>query len=272
VIRVEDKTEAEKARSRGIMDDAPRLGNVYGFTLEQLSIRPGWNSREAVFNPEDPEDLWLAQSIKDSGVLEALSIVKESDNIFITNGHRRHAAAIYARDVLGAKLERIPCRLEPRGSSPLDLLFSQRDRNGGKGFNPFENGSLCKKAMALGATIDEVARRMHMSKAYVLSLIDLQAAPAAVTELVRTEVVAPTLAMQVLREAKGDASAATETLVKAVSTAKAEGKTRATAKHVERKAPDLTRHPAYKAGLRRALDLLIAEGEDARVYIEQEIG
>ena len=43
-----------------------------------LHVRPGWNCRDVNFNPNDPEDLALAESIASVGVKQPLTASSNS--------------------------------------------------------------------------------------------------------------------------------------------------------------------------------------------------
>lgn len=216
----------------GIKEIALGRSDTYRVDPFDLHIKEGWNCRDKDFDPNDPEDLALAQSIKESGVKEALTVVIENGKLFVTNGHRRRAATHYAIETLGAEIKSVPVQTEERYSSEADQVFSQIVRNSGKPLSPIEQARVFKRLIELGWDESEIARKSGLNRAWVVDLLKLQAAPNAVTGLVRSGQVAATLAIQTLKANKGDAEKSAADLTQAVETARAAGKAHATAKHM----------------------------------------
>ncbi|MEF2073536.1 ParB/RepB/Spo0J family partition protein [Consotaella aegiceratis] len=224
----------------GIKAIALGRSDVFRLDPRHLHVKEGWNSREVDFDPTDPEDLSLAHSIAEVGVKEPLTIVWEDGKAFVTNGHRRRGATLHAIDVLGAEIKSVPAQTEDRYSSEADRVLSQIVRNSGKPLTPFEQSKVFKRLIDFGWSEKEIAAKVGRSEGWVRQLLELQAAPEEVKSLVRTNQVSATLAAKVTREA---GPAAAERLAKAVETAKAAGKKRATAKHVE---PQAKAEPAQE--------------------------
>ena len=271
MIRVEDVTEA-KTKKRGLRDNAEEVASLYLYDPRKLHVQEGWNSRTVTFSPEDEDDIALARSIAEVGVTQPLTAFLRDGLAYITDGHRRLAATLYAMDVLGADIKTVKVQAETKSSSEADRVLSQLVRNQGKPLAPIEKANVYAKLIGFGWSETEIGKKVGVSRNYVSELLKLRAAPMAVVDMVKAGEVSAGLAMDTIKAARGDATAATETLTRAVDTARAEGKTRATAKHVERKAPDLTRHPAWKAALRHAVDVLGSKGmADAVAVLEAEV-
>ena len=230
----------------GIKDLAIGRSDTYRIDPRELHVKPGWNCRNKNFDPADAEDLALAQSIAENGVKQSLTVVFEEGRAYITDGHRRLGAALYAINTLGAELKSVPVQTEDRYSSEADRVFSQIVRNSGKPLEPIEQGRVFKRLVELGWTESDIAKKSGLNRAWVVELLKLQSAPEAVQGLVKSGEVSATLAIKTLKDNKGDGDAAGAVLSDAVETAKAAGKTRATAKHVERKPkePKPTKAPA----------------------------
>jgi ParB-like chromosome segregation protein Spo0J len=272
MIRVEDVTEP-KPMKRGIQDLAVGRVDLFRLNPRDLRIEEGWNSRACDFDPDDAEDIALAKSIAEVGVKQALTVVMKGGVPTITDGHRRLRATLYAMDTLGAEIVSVPVQTEPKHASEADRILSQIVRNSGKPFEPLEKANVFAKLLDLGWDEGTIAAKAGLTRQRVVDLLTLRSGPREVVAMVEAGAISAGFALDTIKAAKGNATAATETLVKAVSTAKAEGKTRATAKHVERKAPDLTRHPAWKAALRHAVDVLGSKGmADAVAVLEAEVG
>ncbi len=242
--------------AHGIKDIAVGRSDTYRMRLQDLHIKAGLNSRVVNFNPEDPDDLALAHSIAQVGVKQPFTIFYEDGKAFVSDGHRRHGAANYAVDTLGAEVKSVPAQMEERYASEADRVFSQIVRNSGKPLAPIEQAQVFKRLIDLGWSESDIASKSGLNVAWVKELLKLHAAPAKLTKFVKEGKVSATLALKTLKDSKGDADTAADLLGDAVETAEAQGKKKATAKHV--KAAD----PApKKPSLREELKALVGEAE-----------
>lgn len=239
----------------GIKETALGRFDVFRLALNDIHTRDGWNVRDVDFNPSDPDDLSLASSIAENGVKEPLTVVWHDDKAYLTNGHRRRAAALYARDTLGAEIVSLPVQTEERYSSQTEHVLSMITRNSGKPLTPLEQARVYKRLFDLGMNETDIAKRVGRSRQHVVDMLGLNAAPVEVTKMVRNGELSATLAVQTIAR-EGDA--ATTTLTQAVERAKSEGRTRATAKHVDK--------PASKADQLRTLMKGVAFGESEGKY------
>lgn len=218
----------------GIKDVA--IGRVDNFRLrlEDIHVRPGWNCRDTDFSTDDAEDLALAVSIFEGGVKTALTVQWDSTDgkAYLTDGHRRRAAALYAKHVLGAEIESVPVQTEGRNASEADRVLSMLVRNSGKPLTPLEQGRVFKRLADYGWTDKQIAAKAGITDARVKQVLALQAAPTSVTEMVKAGTISASLATKALSASGGDGEKAAASLSKAVETAQAAGKTHATAKHL----------------------------------------
>lgn len=217
----------------GIKDLAQGRSDVFRIDPRILQVRPGWNARETDFDPKDEDDLALANSIAESGVKEALTVIQDGGKLVVTNGHRRRAATMYAIEKLNADIKTVPVQTEPRYSSEAEHVLSQIVRNAGKPLSPFEKGKVFKRLLDFGWSPSEIAKKTGFTSSRVSQCLELHAAPEAVKSMVRDGKVSASFAMQTLKAADGDSEKAAETLQSAVKTATAAGKSRATPKHVD---------------------------------------
>jgi hypothetical protein len=84
---------------------APELGHAPNLTIRLKDIHPS-PENDRLYRPVDPDDpqiIRLAESIRDYGIQEPLLITRDG---WIISGHRRYAAAALAG------LEAVPCRVE----------------------------------------------------------------------------------------------------------------------------------------------------------------
>lgn len=218
----------------GISDVAKGRSDQYRLSPHDLHIKEGWNAREE----NDPENIEhidrMAQSIAVVGVKQTVTVYWENGKAFVSDGHCRRAAALKAIEEYGASPDlTVPVVTEERKSTEADRTFSQIVRNSGKPLSPLEQAAVFKRLVELGWTDTEIGKKAGLSRVHVTNLLALLDAPKAVSNLVRTGEVSSTLAINTLKENKGDGKKTVAELKAAVKTAKAAGKTRATAKHLK---------------------------------------
>ncbi|MDA0589753.1 MAG: ParB/RepB/Spo0J family partition protein [Planctomycetota bacterium] len=99
--------------------DASRVVQV---PLSEIKPSPENDKLYRPVNPDDPAILELAESIREHGLLEPLSLTRDN---YITSGHRRYAAATVAG------LETVPVRYESicRGDDPDAYVRLLREHN-----------------------------------------------------------------------------------------------------------------------------------------------
>lgn len=256
-----------KPKTRGIQDMALGRVDLFRMAPRDLTVDPGWNSRTKDFDPADPDDIELARSIAEVGVKSAVTVYMRAGVPVITDGHRRLAATLYAMDVLGAKIQSVPVQTEGKHANEADRVLSQIVRNSGKPLEPFEKGNVFAKLMDLGWKEAEIAAKVGLTRQRVAELLKLRKAPKPVADMVKAGTISAGLAIDTMRATKGDNAKATEVLAEAVTKARAAGKDRATAKHVERAPMDpaakLKAHPAFAALMRQAVEIVRAAGHPA---------
>lgn len=192
-----------------------------------IQKKPGWNVRLA--GPDlDAHIRQLADSIKEIGVQEPVTVYLEGETPYLTNGHCRLDAVMLAIGE-GAEIKSIPARSEERYANDADRVLSMLTRNSGKPLSTIEQAEVVKRLLAFGWSESEVAKKTGISITHVSNMIRLLSAPQEVRTLVQEGKVSATLANDALKE-NGDAAG--EVLTKAVETAQQAGKKRATKKHV----------------------------------------
>lgn len=211
-----------------LKDLAESRAALLNFDPRKLKVKAGLNTRDVRTPDNEAHIEWLAQSIAEEGVKNPLTIFMENGEVFVADGHCRLAAALRAI-ANGASIETVPCIPEQRGTNDVDRVLSQVIQNSGKPLTPLELGANFRKAMQLGAKIEEIAQRVCKSVSYVSQMIDFQGAPQEVHEMVRNGEVSATLAAKVHRERGTDAAVILRGAVKA---ARDNGQAKATEKHV----------------------------------------
>ena len=111
---------------------SPELGHIPILTIRLDDIHPS-PENDRLYRPVDPDDpqiVRLAESIRDCGMQEPLLITRDG---WIISGHRRYAAAKLAG------LEAVPCRAEPiykdADHDTFMMLLRERNRQRVKSFD-----------------------------------------------------------------------------------------------------------------------------------------
>lgn len=238
-----------------IKDIAQGRSDIYRVAPSVLKVKEGWNSRDLNDEENKFHIMALAKSIAADGVKEPLTVYQEDGEVYIENGHCRHAASLLAISEYGAPADlTVPIKIGDKKATPADRILSQVILNSGKALSALEMGRVYKKLKDLEMSNEEIAQRCNVSRVYVGQLLGLIDMPTEITELVRTGAVSATLAIETVKEHKGDTEAATAALVEAVGTAKAHGKERATAKHVKPAKEKAAPKPSLKLRLREVFE------------------
>lgn len=221
-----------KDGKKGVKGLAAGRQDMFRINPYLLSIKADWNSREM----SDPANIAhidnLARSIAEIGVKEPLTVYTEAGSLYVSNGHSRLLATFRAIEVYGAEVRTVPVKTEDKYASEADRILTQIISNSGKPLTPFEQGKVFKKLIGLGWSEKDIATKATLSVTRVVQLLELQAAPEAVKEMVRNGQVSATLAWQTVKAAEGDDRKVVQDLTTALETAQAAGKTKATAKHL----------------------------------------
>lgn len=222
--------------------------DVFLLAPADIQEESGWNSRL----PGDELDAHirsLADSIKAVGVLQPITVYMRDGGAVVTDGHCRLMAANLAISE-GAEIKAIPVRVEERYSNEADRTLSLLTRNSGKPLTVPEQASVVKRLMAFGWEVAEIRSKTGHTVAQMGTLVQYLQAPRDIQELVKAGSVSVTTAVNTVREQGHEAASAT--LAGAVEKAGAEGKKRATAKHIGKKADPLS-----------TVDKMIAKMEDS---------
>lgn len=209
--------------------------DVWRVPPDMIRIIPGFNPRQ-----DTAEYREHRANIKNSIIANGFYLdeplggfvgeVDGVDVIFLTSGHTRYGGVLDAI-AEGTDIKTVPMVIKPKGTSMKDLTKSLVISNSGKGFTPYETGLVIKRLVGYGDTSAQIAADLTLSVGYVNDLLDLVAAPKAVTDLVVHGKASATLAIEEL--AKHGAKAG-ERLQSGLKKAEAEGKSRVTGKHLEK--------------------------------------
>lgn len=202
--------------------------DLYLLSPDSIEIDDGWNVRR------DTDDLQdhirqLANSIKEIGVQQPLTVYMRGSVAVVTDGHcRLYAVRLAVRE--GVDIKSIPVRIEERFSNEADRVLSILTRNNGKSLTVAEQAEVVKRLLLFGWSEAEVARKTGTSRQHVNNLVRFLSSPEEVKQMVMAGEVSATVAVQ---QVKKEGVGATKTLKDAVSKAKGEGKKRATRKHIK---------------------------------------
>ncbi len=137
--------------------------------------------------------------------------------IYITDGERRCRASMYAWENNKVVLE-IPFQTEKRGTTVVDRLYKQiKLNNHRKSFNQLEEASVVTELISQGQSESVICEQLGYSKVHLSNLKLLQKAPDSIKNLIGDKGISGTLAMDILRETKGDYEIALQLIKDAMS-------------------------------------------------------
>lgn len=206
--------------------DLAKRGNIYEVDPRTLQIIEGFNSRE------DYGDIdALKKSIIENGVRQPLRGYVENDQIWITDGHRRLRAVMQAI-AEGHEIATVPLLSEDRYASQEDYLLTQIVSNDGKPLTELEEAKVYRKLLNFGWSEDSIAKKTGRSVSTVRNRLMLASAPQQVQQMVAEGSLSPSVVVSEIRES-GNSQTTVDNLTEAVAEAKAEGKPKATSKHLD---------------------------------------
>jgi len=209
---------------------------------ELIQEDPAWNVRQD--NAELQSHIrTLANSIKEIGVQQPLTVFMKGESVTVTDGHCRLMAVKLAISE-GAEIKAIPVRTEERFSNEADRVLSMLTRNSGRPLSIPEQAEVIKRLLSFGWTESEIARKTGSSQQHINTVIHYISSTVEVQQMVKAGDVSATMAVQQVRR-NGDE--AVGVLKGAVAVARKEGKKRATAKHLP-KTRDIVRPIENYAG------------------------
>ncbi len=214
-----------------LKDLAESRAALMNFDPRKLRVKEGLNARDLATPDNEDHVEMLVLSMMEHGYIpsQPMEIFMDGSEVYVSNGHCRLTAVMRAIS-RGAPIETVTCVPERRGTNDIDRILGQSLHNSGKRLTPIEEGHNIKRAINMGASIKDVAAKLGKSETFVAQALDFQSAPAEIHNMVRSGEVSATLAAKTMRR-EGQKGA--ETIKKAVASAKAKGKTKATEKDVD---------------------------------------
>lgn len=245
-----DATIVPASHKKLLRSMAHAKGNQISVFPEDIRIIPGFNPR--LPTPEFQAHIReIADSIKEHGFYEdkPLAGFAGMDGtkpvFFLTDGEVRYRAALIARDE-GAPLEVLPAVLKREGTSLDDLTVALVRSNGGKRFTPLELSIVCARLSKFNWETPKIAKALGISGEYVSQLLLLASAPKPVRDMVQAGDTSAGVAITALKNHGADAQKVIE---QAANTAKAQGKTSVSKRHLPEE--------IHKKAVRKAAPVLL---------------
>lgn len=241
----------------GIQELSMGRKDLFMVDPSKLQEEPKWNVR---ISGTDLDEYIreLADSIKEIGVKEPLTVYMKEGIPIVTNGHCRLMAIALCR-AEGVDIKSVPVRVEDKGTSPSERVLSMIVRNSGRPLSALELAEVIKRLQGHGWPMEDIAKRTGKTTHHLNNLLTLSAAPDTILNLVKSGQVSPSLAMKMIQE-KGEGEAA-KVLTGAVETAKVAGKKKATAKDLKKVANLKIPWKEWGPKLREALSRLCSVSE-----------
>lgn len=224
------------AKKGGIKQLSLGRKDLFLISPNDIQEQPGWNVREE--NEALQEHVrGLADSIKELGVLQPLTVYMDNNVPIVTDGHCRLLAVKLAIKE-GAEIKAIPVRTEERFSNEADRVLTLLTRNNGKQLAIPEQAEVVRRLLAFNWSESSISRKTGLSKQHIYTLIKYLSSPPEVKDMVKNGEVSATLAISQLRK---EGAAAVNTLKDGLKKAKRQGKKKATAKDLtKKKRPSIT--------------------------------
>src|SRR5471032_1372530 len=162
--------------------------------------------------------------------------IDSEDRIYVYIGqHRYHAVMLAVSE--GADIPRVPIIIdEAKSVSRTSLIIAGVLSNDGENLSPLELAGAIADLRREGLDQATICEQLSITDQTVRDCALLESAPAGIHELVRTKVIAGTLAIQDIRRHGGEK--ALERLTSAATEAKASGKTKVTKKALAKSTSD----------------------------------
>lgn len=210
--------------------EAEKRTNMFHRDPATLRIKKGLNARDLTSEAYQAKIRELAEDIAVNGVRTPIETFSEGGETYVSHGHTRFAALQLLIEEDRAP-KTVPCIPEPRGRNDADRIVDQYRLNVGSPLSPVEVAYNIGRLLKLGWDKDKIAERHTKSVSWVEHVLTFGEATPETQAAVAAGKISASLATEIVRK-EGPTKAA-RTIEKAVKTAKAEGKDKATARHVQ---------------------------------------
>lgn len=205
--------------------DGIQKATYFKIRPDLVEFEEGFNLRDE--GPELAEHLEaMYQAMKAGAYFPPIDVSVIDGRVIVRDGHCRTRTA---RRLMSEGFDYMLEARQLRGNeadATLHMLGSDR----GKAFSPLQQARGFLRLINYGMDVSAIAGRLGISRSTVENGLALVDAPVPVQNMIAAGEVSASVARKALKK---HGSAATGVLTAAVNTAKASGKTKATAKHVE---------------------------------------
>jgi ParB family chromosome partitioning protein len=229
-----------KALAEGKTDGIQKA-TIFKVRPDVVELEEGFNLREEGAELDEHIER-LYHAMKAGAYIPPIDVAVIEGRVLVRDGHCRTRAA---RRLVA---EGIDYQLEARQlrGNDADAVFHMLGSGQGKHFTPLEQGRGFLRLINFGHTVAQIAARSGLHRSTIENGLALAEAPAAVQKLVAEGKVASHTALKVVRKEGGEK--AVKKLVEGVKAAEAQGKAKATGKHLaEPKPRGQTKPPKEKA-------------------------
>lgn len=203
-------------------------GNAYSVPPEALEEEQGFNVRDY----EDPDVVQHIRNFADAyargDYIPPIVVRVEDGKLLVREGHCRRRGLLLAIEE-GAQIERTPV-VEHKGDE-IQQNFLILCSNQGLEIKPLERAEVYRRLKAWGKTEEEIARGVGRSVTHVSQYLQLIQLPVRLKEAIRQNQISSTAALELFQEHGTDAVGM---VASALESASKEGRTRITAKHVQK--------------------------------------
>lgn len=228
----EDTTKKPVGEFRKL-EGVSRGGELYEIDPRIIVIEPGFNARNFDLPENKAHVEQLAKSIAEIGLQKPIVVRYEDGQVKLSDGESRLRGTLLAIDKLGAEIKTISATREDKRVSEAERVLGLITHNSGKPLTILEQAEVFNRLHKFKWTDAQIAKAIGLTAAHISSVMKLHAAPEEVKQIVREGKVAASLAINVVRDHGPEK--ALEVLQEATKNAEAQGKGRATAKHVTTK-------------------------------------
>ena len=218
-------------------EDGKGRRDVFWLNPDRLEIVPGFNLRG---ERKDLDDYvrWLADSIKEKGVLQPLTIRNPKTTgglLQITDGECRLRAVALAKSE-GADIKAVPVQVEEDHASEADRVLGMLLRNSILPLTPVEKSRGFKRLAAWGWSEKQMAKESGYSLSQVANFLRLSGLDPELTKAIEEGKISAT---EVVKEVQTQGKEQAKRNVKAaVEKAEASGKRKATRKDIPKPPKD----------------------------------
>lgn len=203
-------------------------GNAYSVPPYALEEAPGFNVRDY----EDPDVIQHIRNFADAyargDYIPPIVVRVEDGTLLVREGHCRRRGLLLAIEE-GAQIERTPV-VEHKGDE-IQQNFLILCSNQGLEIKPLERAEVYRRLKAWGQTEEEIARGIGRSVTHVSQYLQLIQLPVGLKEAIRHNQISSTAALELFQQ---HGSEAVGMVASALENAAKEGRTRITAKHVQK--------------------------------------